>query len=78
MGTFTKDDIDGVILIRVSNKLNSEKQLTQEEYDMLRNTANLKPSWYEFNLKETVKTSQSFLEYEKQLGYKHCRHVDIW
>ena len=78
MGTFTKDDIDGVILIRVSNKLNSDEQLTQEEYDMLRNVANLQPSWYEFNLKDMVKTSQSFLELEKQMGYRHCRYVDIW
>lgn len=69
MGNFTKDDVDGAMLIRTADKLIKHKQLTQEEYDMMKNTANLQPKWYDRNLKRVVETSRRILENQEQVGY---------
>ena len=53
-------------------------QLTQEEYDMMKNTANLQPKWYDRNLKSVVETSRRILENQKQVGYRECQNINIW
>ena len=78
MGTFTKDDVDGALLLRTVDKLIKHKQLTQEEYDMMKNTANLQPKWYDRNLKSVVETSRRILENQKQVGYRECQNINIW
>ena len=78
MGNFTKDDVDGAMLIRTADKLIKHKQLTQEEYDIMKNTANLQPKWYERNLKRVVETSRRILENQEQVGYRECQYINIW
>ena len=71
---FVRDDRR---LTAAFGKILNDEQLNQNDYDIMVAYASLTPKWYEKNLKEVKQLTQDFLKTESNLGYKHCRYINI-
>ena len=64
-------------LVRISYKISHNTQSTQSDYNLLVKYATSNPKWYESAQKKLKSLAQGWLDVERNLGYAHCRYVNI-